>query len=243
MLIPYDTEKGGSGTRAWGERRDLPPEEPPPSSYLRAVCEARRSSRAVRRALWRERRISDHTADEFGIGWDADRGAWVLSAWEEWGSLVNVTWRPPRGKSMRWKGNDVDHPMRLAGRRAEDGHLPLWPHVPEGRTWLLTAGEWDALVAIQAGLPGVTGLLGCKWNAAWDRFVIGRRIAVVYDVGEELAAARTVERLRAAGAAEAWVVDLRSVGLDYEGADVCDHFLRGGTSHELCRATRRARHA
>jgi hypothetical protein len=115
--------------------------------------------------------------------------------------------------------------------------LPLYPDVPQGDVWVLCAGEWDALAARQAGLPAVTGLCGCLWLAAWNSYALGKRIGVLYDVGEEEAAAVTTERLKLAGA-EAWPVGLPS---DKAGYDVCDFFLEGHTAKELLALVRRAR--
>ena len=112
---------------------------------------------------------------------------------------------------------------------------------PGGRRWLLCAGEWDALAALQHGLPALTGLAGCRWHPAWDSHAVGKAIAVAYDVGEEAAATRTVAQLMKAGAAEAWSVPLVRLGLG-DGGDLCDHFLRRGSMRALRRVIREARH-
>lgn len=241
MRVEYNCETGASGGRTWRERLDLLPQSLPTWQSLRQWSAAYTESRVAKRALWRERRISGETGVEYGIGWDANRQAWVLPVWDEWGSLVNCTWRPRRGRAIRWNGKDIDHPMRIAGRRVENGCLPLWPHVPEGDVWLLCAGEWDALAALQHGLPALTGLAGCRWHPAWDSHAVGKAIAVAYDVGEEAAATRTVAQLMKAGAAEAWSVPLARLGLG-DGGDLCDYFLRRGSMRALRRVIREARH-
>lgn len=158
------------------------------------------------------------------------------------GALVNVTWRPERGRTMRWRGEDVDRPKRVPGRRVENGGLPLWPRVPSGSAWLLVAGEWDALAAIEVGLPAVTGLLGCHWAPGWNEHVPGRRIAVLFDVGEQFHAIQTKNTLLGAGAAAAWIVDPARLGLTAHGADLCDYFVGGGTAAKLVRVIKAGRH-
>jgi hypothetical protein len=153
------------------------------------------------------------------VGWDARRQGFTLPVFGADDELVNVTWRAPKGAVLRMRGERKV--CRLPGRTVANGCLPLYPDLPAGESLLLVEGEWDALVARQAGLPAMTGLLGMRWMSAWDVFVVGRRVAVAYDVGGEAAAEATVERLIAAGASAAWVVRL---GLPNQGDDVCDWF-------------------
>jgi hypothetical protein len=99
------------------------------------------------------------------------------------------------------------------------------------------AGEFDALAALQNGLPAVTGLCGCRWHEAWDKYAVGKKIAVLYDRGEEQAAARTVARLQPAN--EAWAVTWPSN--KPIGFDVCDWFLSGRTRDELVQLIKEAK--
>jgi hypothetical protein len=139
---------------------------------------------------------------------------------------------------MIWRGGLAHRPMRLTARTAERGMLPLYPTIPPGNTWLLCAGEFDALAAIQAGLPAVTGLIGAKWHHTWDSHAVGKRIAVCYDVGEEEAAARTVDRLNGLfGVVEAWSVELTGP----DGYDLCDFFKEGHTAEDLLKRIRKAK--
>ena len=195
--------------------------------------------RGLRRLLLRERGLRRATLAHFLLGWDEVRGGFTLPIYDESGDLVNVSWRAPKGRSLALPSGKRLSKYRLAGRTAEGGGLPLYPMpLPKGPL-LLGEGEWDALVARQAGLPAVTGLLGKQWNSAWDRFVVGRRVAVAYDVGAEDDARRTVERLREAGARRAWVVPL---GLPEKGDDLTDWWVTyGRTADELLDLIRRAR--
>jgi hypothetical protein len=213
-LVTYDLE-GASGWHTWAEPTGDPPEPVPVEHIPGWLADALTPERL--RAIRRERWLTREAIDGY-VGWDRIREAWVLLVRDEAGSIVNITHRPPRGRWCYMNGGTYTRkPTRLRGRTAANGGLPLWPRVPAGDTWLLAAGEWDALAALQAGIPAVTGLLGCQWHAAWDRHVRGRRIAVAYDVGELDAARVTVDKLLAAGAADAWAADL---GLPVSGDDV-----------------------
>jgi hypothetical protein len=210
----YDVT-GASGSHTWRDP-DGPIRGLPPIRYLeQAAHRVQRDSRLYR-ALWRERGITLRTAEMFSIGYDPDQRAWVLPIFDGRGFVCNVTWRPRRGATMRYGREDISHPMRIGGRRAERGLLPLYPRVPYTGPLLLVAGEWDALACLQHGIPAVTGLSGKLWHDAWNPAIEGRRIAVMYDVGEEAAANNTVRQLRDAGAARSWAVYL---GLPNYGDD------------------------
>lgn len=236
QVIEYDTTTGASGTHSWSELA-TEPAPLPTQAWLRRAGAAVQDNPDRLRQLLRERGLTGDTAAQFGVGWDGLAEAWTLPVYDARGKLVNCVWRPPRGGSMYWKGFRIGRPRRVTGRTAERGELPLWPRVPDRKAWLLVAGEWDCLAAIQAGLPAVTGLCGCRWLDAWNQDAIGRRIAVLYDRGEERAAALTVERLQFT--AEAWRVELPRA--DEAGFDVCDWFQSGRTADELIKLIRRAR--
>jgi hypothetical protein len=213
-VVTYDLE-GVSGWHSWREPTGDPPEPVPVERIADWLADALTPERL--RAIRRERWLTRETI-EGHIGWDRVLDAWVLLARDATGAVVNVTHRPPRGRwCYRPGGTLTRKPSRLRGRTAANGCLPLWPRVPDGDSWLLVAGEWDALAGLQAGLPAVTGLLGCTWHPAWDHHAFGKRMAVAYDVGEIGAARVTVNKLLAAGAADAWAVDL---GLPVSGDDV-----------------------
>lgn len=113
---------------------------------------------------------------------------------------------------------------------------------PPGRALIVAEGELDAVLLRQHGLPTVTSTASTSWNPEWNVHVVGRRVAVIYDAGaESLALAeRRAAEFAAAGAREAWAVDL---GLE-RGEDVTDWFVTYGRTAEQLRALiRRARRA
>jgi hypothetical protein len=228
-VLRYDVS-GASGTRTWSEPRSEM--QPMPSREYAERVIAAAQTRERRRALHRERGMPLPK----DVGWDEQRGAWALMIRDDVGIPVNWRWRPPRGSA--------GHPFGIRGRVVENGCLPLYPNIPEGDTWLLVAGEWDALAARLHDLPAVTGLCGKLWMPQWDRCAFGKRIAVMYDRGEEHAARTTVAHLNDIGAAEAWFVGLP---LLEHGADVEEWFRGrkwggyGRSARELIEIIREAR--
>lgn len=128
-------------------------------------------------------------------------------------------------------------PTNAKGKPAKCVGLPghsavLWPKLPPGRLLLVCEGELDAALLRQHGLPAVTSTASTHWNAEWNQHIRGRRVAVVYDCGADSLgkARRRAEGFAAAGAVEAWAVDL---GLDH-GEDVTDYLATYNRSpHEL----------
>lgn len=94
---------------------------------------------------------------------------------------------------------------------------------------VISEGETDTLLLNQAGIPAVTSTAGTSWKAEWDRFVAGRRVAVLYDAGalSYERAERRALALVATGAKEAWPVDLTLAGFA-KGEDVGDWFATYG---------------
>ena len=126
-------------------------------------------------------------------------------------------------------------PIKYVGLRDRGSHLypslpPACPNL-RGLDALLVAGEFDAIVARQRRLPAVSSTCGAKLPNALVQTLVGaaRRIAVLFDVGEEQAAEQAVVKLRDAGAS-AWTVDLP---MKHKGADLSDWFAAGGSRDEL----------
>lgn len=206
-----------------GSIPDRPPAAFPSADDLRAWQRALARNVDARRYLRRARGLALPTVHRAGLGFDGR--AIVVPCFDSAGGLVNVKrrgWPNPftiHGKQVKMLG--------LAGRPA------VWfPSVPEG-SLLLCAGEFDALLCRQHGLPAVTTTCGVQVPAALigELRPKGRRIAVAFDSGEEGAAEAVAGKLRAAGA-EAWVVDL---GLDSK-EDLTDWFVKHGRSADDLRA-------
>ncbi len=220
--------------RAGGNR--LAPREPDILPSGRELVRWRlglKDDAAARRYLRTERGLTSETVRAAGIGYGlglrgwawADHPAFMLPLRDSAGAVVNVKRRfwpdPPRfdGKAVKaWT---------LVGRGAR-----LYPDVPSEGRLILCAGEMDALLTRQHGLPAVTATCGASLPDALVPALrpAGRRIAVVFDVGEEARAKAVAEKLRAAGAA-AWAVALP---LPRKGDDLTDWWMTYGcTAAEL----------
>jgi hypothetical protein len=180
------------------------------------------------------RGLTDETIRIYELGYDGDADAITIPVRDETGELVNLRRRylaPDAGAKM----------MGLPGRGSQLYPLRVLDNDPAAL--LVCEGEADALLLNQHGIPAVTSTAGTSWKPEWDRFVvgrlvpgrdrprrvIGRRVAVMYDAG-----ARSYERaerraltFEAAGAKEAWPVDLTLVGLA-DGEDAGDWFMTYG---------------
>lgn len=172
--------------------------------------------------------------DKWHIGWYdgstnrsalkpyADKWAFALPVFDNGGELVNVIRRfyPRLPKNDR--GKDVPY-IGLRGRP----HA-LYPDIPQGRSVLLVAGMFDALLGRAKGLPTVTATNGTGFGQSLAAALVGKRVAVLFDVGEEKAAERVVNVLRAEGV-RAWFVPNR---LPEEGDDLTDWFVKYALSRD-----------
>jgi hypothetical protein len=133
----------------------------------------------------------------------------------------------------------------LAGRTIENGGVTVYPFVMPGKAIILTAGEFDALVLLSHGLPGVSVTSGAatKWRQEWAWMVKGRRVAVLYDASprEQEQAISRAQELRQQGAEDAWAVRLTQAGLS-DGEDVTDFIVKHGrTPADLLKLIKRER--
>lgn len=227
LVVALRRRCGGRAARA--AREELPSE-----ARLAGWHDRLRADRPALRYLTRECGLTLATIERCGLGYgeyDGRPAAFLFPVCDAAGKLLTLKeryWPEPwrrRGKSV-WK-------RALAGHRAA-----LYPAVPNRRAVMLCAGELDALVALQHGLPAVTATTGAVLPESLAPELAGRRVAVVYDVGEDAAAVRSVSLLNAAGA-EAWVV---SLGLPEKGDDLGDWFVKyGRTAKQLRERMNRAR--
>jgi hypothetical protein len=156
--------------------------------------------------LCQKRGLRASTLGRYRLGWDGE--AFTLPVFGPGGKLVNL---------RRRRLAPLAKPIGLRGRGSQ-----LYPDVPAGRGVLLLAGEFDALLARQKGLPfAVTTTCGTQLPEHLIRALAGRLVAVAYDVGEEAEAEKTVGKLRAADC-QAWVVRLE---LPRSGDDLTDWFV------------------
>jgi hypothetical protein len=182
------------------------------------------------RYVTRQRGLTRHTIRQYRLGFDGR--AIVIPVTDGRQRVVNIR--------RRFLSPQADGP-KITGLRGRAARL--YPGGERRRTLLLGEGEFDVLLARQHGLPAVTSTAGTSWSSSWDRHIRRRRVVVLYDAGEQsfqLACDRA-RKLVAAGAMDAWAIDLRQAGLA-DGEDLTDWFLTYNFSVEkLIRLIRSAR--
>lgn len=216
--LPYNVE-GASGGHTWRQPSALPPQPLPTQQALRAA----------QRALWgHARRLGYLTGQRgltrgqirrYGLGYD---DGYLLPVYDEAGDLLTVVRHRPWKQRCRY---DVPNGSQAA----------LYPSVPHGEAVILTAGMFDALIGRRYGLPTVTTTCGVRMPHELAARFSAKRVAVVFDVGEEDEADEVVARLPC----EAWPVRLPLP----EGGDLSDWFVgHKRTRRELLMLVREASH-
>ncbi len=188
---------------------------------------------AVKVWLGEARGLEPATIRAARLGYDGE--ALTIPIYDPDGAIVNLKRRYwPEPWFRKSDGSDV-WKQSIAGRGAQ-----LYPDVPSKGRLILCAGEADALLGRQWGLPCVSTTCG----ASLPRELVskmqpeGRRVYVLYDIGEEALASITATQLRAAGARALPV----SLGLPRKGDDLTDWFCTYKRSASELRALiRRAR--
>jgi hypothetical protein len=157
--------------------------EPPSLATVEGWHSALLSSGDPFRYLTEQRELTLDTLHAYKIGWDRERGDLTFPAFE--GERVVYLYRR--------KPVDGAQVIAMGGQR------PPYPDMPASRALCLVAGELDALSGRQLGLNAVT-VSGCSLPDHLVPRFAGRVVYVMFDVGEELAAANVADKLRVVGA-------------------------------------------
>lgn len=208
----------------WLERpihASVRPTEPLDEEAVQKYCDALRD--AIRQNFYvyrwlRGRGLSDATLARFEFGYDAETGAITIPVRDGAGELMNLR--------RRYLAPDADPKMTgLPRRRA--ALYPLSVLRDDPSAFVVCEGELDAALLNQYGIAAVTSTAGTTWKPEWARYVVRCRVAVLYDAGARSyeKAERRADEFVAAGAREAWPVDLTLVGFA-KGEDIGDWFCR-----------------
>jgi hypothetical protein len=175
-------------------------------------------------AYMKARGFTRSTLRRVGVGWDADRQAFVIPIRDAAGELVNEVRRPwPHTTGPKYK---------LPAGRGIPERVQLYPLPLRSGAVLAVGGLLDALLARQHGLNAVSGTHGIGTALdVWLPHVRGRQVAVMWDVGEENAMHQRVAALNAAGA-YAWPVRFSELE-GFEGKDLTDALTGGYTAQDL----------
>jgi len=231
-LAPWLLAAGRNGRRHNAEPEALP------SEAVVAMCQERLLNdptvRHVRAHLVRVRGLTAETVHRYEIGYASFHGrprAFWQPVRDREGVLVTLieSYWPRRWIDLTGK----EHKARvLAGRGSHP--YPASALAADGALLVLTEGRWKAPLLNQCGFRAVTSTSSTSWDSAWSRYLVGQRVAVLYDVDAEPIAFRRVVELRA-GQIDAWPVLLSRAG--FTGKDGVDTaLLRRGWSPDDLRA-------
>jgi hypothetical protein len=207
-----------------GARSAAPP-EPITEERIDGYVSRLWAERGADALAWlRARRLTDETIREYRLGFDDTDpfldDAIVIPVYED-------------GEPVREKRRFLysDDPKTMNS----PGPAKLYPDVPERGALLFVAGELDALIGRQMGLPTVSTTCGAKLPEHLAPAFAGRRVFVMFDVGEDANVA--VDHARAVGATVT-VIDLGALELPPKG-DLNDLYLAGGTAEDVKDLVRR----
>ncbi len=134
--------------------------------------------------LREKRGLTDDTIRARRIGWSKKHERYTLPVLDEKGLCWNVRLYSPASKKKKMlnfqtKTSSYGTPPRVYGidlLAAEKNSLVM-----------LCEGEWDSIVATQAGITAVSGTHGCAvFEEQWvEQYFRGRDVAICYDCDEE----------------------------------------------------------
>lgn len=168
-----------------------------------------------------QRGLTIETIKRFELGWDKETDAITIPISDERHELHNV--------KRRYLAPARD--PKITGLRRPAELYPIRVLEANPLTLVVAEGEFDCLLLNQHGIAAITSTAGTTWKREWDRHVFGRRVAVLYDAGDDSfeKAERRAGELLAAGARDAWPVDLSRAGFA-PNEDVTDWFCKYGRS-------------
>jgi hypothetical protein len=217
------------------ERAGVRPAEPLNENAVRQYRDGLLASAPALRYLIETRGLTLESIERYALGHDGAADAITIPVRDEFGALVNLR--------RRYLAPDADPKMTGLPRRPA-ALFPLNALAYEPDAFVVCEGELDAMLLNQHRITAVTSTAGTTWKPEWDRHVARRRVAVLYDAGASSyeKAERRAAGFVAAGAREAWPVDLTLAGFA-KGEDVTDWFMRyrwdGATLRRFLNRTRR----
>ena len=175
-----------------GSPRRGPPTEPPSLSMVCGWHSALKCHKPAMQYLMHDRRLSIRTLSGRKLGYALAPGKFY-----EWPAITIPVFAAPNEvinlRKRFWPDVPVEDgkPVKYVGLRDRGSHL--YPSLPsqrvKGLDALLVAGEFDALIARQKGLPAVSTTCGASLPRGLVRPLAQYdNVAVLFDVGEEPAA-------------------------------------------------------
>jgi hypothetical protein len=163
-----------------------------------------------------ERGLTDETLRKYLVGWDGQR--FTIPVYDSDGDLVNIRRYNPRARSHKDK-------MISWGPGYGSGRIYGLEVLQEHDEVLYTEGEWDRLVAMQAGFPAVTDTSGASvFKPEWARYFKGKTIYFGFDDDKQgdAGAMKATQYLKQV-AAGCYRIKLNT---GIEGGDITDYFVK-----------------
>jgi len=218
--VPQWKVLDGNGALLHSQRPAAPAEDLSPvkaEAKVRRYREALLTSPKRLAYLHEQRGLSLATIEYYQIGYDEGLDKYVLPVRDGQRRIVNFRrYLPgaPAGMKMRNASGHGSPPR-------------LYPSLP-GRGWvLMVEGEWDALVALQHGLPACTGTHGTTWLPQWSPLMADRKVVFAFDCDD--AGRNAAAKYAADVAKHASEVRVLDLGLE-DREDVSDWFVKYGRS-------------
>jgi hypothetical protein len=163
------------------------------------------------------------TLRQYEIGWDPDQSAYTIPIRDVHGDIVNV---------RRYQLDVADERRKIWSVRGM-GRPTLYPvDQLEASAILICEGEWDALIAIQNGIPAITRTGAADvWRPEWAHYFAGKRVFICHDADDkgQLANEKVAASLRRM-AEKIQVVELPYPVTKKHGKDLGDFFVGDGHS-------------
>jgi hypothetical protein len=166
------------------------------------------------------RGLTTDTVQSNQIGWRPEKKVYTIPVRSDIGEIWNVRFynpTPPPDRRKIWGTEGYNSPPRL---------YPIRILNADPEEIIICEGEWDALLAIQAGYPAITRTGAADvWDGAWGELFAGKTVYLAHDrdlKGErgDRKVGRALHRV-----AEVKVVELPYPRKDKHGKDLTDFLM------------------
>lgn len=184
--------------------------------------------------LMERKGLTVRTLEMYEIGWDPDKYAYTIPVRDMHGDIRNV---------RRYQMDAADDRRKIWSVLGM-GSPALYPvDQLDAPSILICEGEWDALLAIQMGIPAITRTGAADvWKKEWSHLFAGKRVLLCHDADLK----GQVANKRVSNSLLRVVDSVTIVALPYEvtkkdGKDLGDYFLIDGhTKNDFIKLAREA---
>lgn len=201
------------------------PDETITEAKVEGWAEALISNKNLLAALKKKRGLTSFTIRKYQIGWDGK--TYTIPIRDMYGEIVNVR----KYDINVGSGDDRRKIWSVAGM----GTPTLFPvDQLDYEAILVCEGEFDALVAIQNGIPAVTRTGAADvWRQEWSHLFKGKRVFICHDMDAKGQDANNKIMAALRGKAKSTtIIELPYQVTDKHGKDLTDFFVEDGHTKE-----------